>query len=418
MKDFKKEIKILTIRNGFWIILAVLVSLLFYGVFQTNTLEEKHDSLVNVTNKINIMANTGKKYKKDVVIDKEFFEKNDIIFKKMAKKYEFGKYDNFDFSKASEEEMKKYDEYQLKNGEYLQNLTSYKYLSKEMKEKTNNFFSIPISITGMIVVLVLGFLFSSMEHSTSYYEFARTYPWTKKKDFLMKIIFGLMIIFGFVLISSILNYMIVKTSNFEILKTGVKYIPGNLKNFGFLSALYLTILSVGFMAGNILGHVGLGVMTFFFIDIVNSIWESLNMLFKGEFLYERSLIYLIEDKIPNDESYFNKIIKVILRPAANYDNSYLALAGLIIFSFFVFIFSYSLIEKTRTEKSGKMVLLKPIENLAKVLIILLCACGGTMIFQQTLFDGFFSVINLVIFAILIFVFTKIFNILFKLKLKV
>ena len=34
MKDFKKEIKILTIRNGFWIILAVLVSLLFYGVLQ------------------------------------------------------------------------------------------------------------------------------------------------------------------------------------------------------------------------------------------------------------------------------------------------------------------------------------------------------------------------------------------------
>lgn len=417
MKDFKKEIKILTIRNGFWIILAVLVSLLFYGVFQTNTLEEKHDSLVDFTNKINIMANTGKKYKKDVVIDKEFFEKNDIIFKKMAKKYEYGKYDNFDFSKASEEEMKKYDEYQLKNGEYLQNLTSYNYLSKEMKEKTNNFFSIPISITGMIVVLVLGFLFSSMEHSTSYYEFARTYPWTKKKDFLMKIIFVLMIIFGFVLISSILNYMIVKTSNFEILKTGVKYIPGNLKNFGFLSALYLTILSVGFMAGNILGHVGLGVMTFFFIDIVNSIWESLNMLFKGEFLYERSLIYLIEDKIPNDESYFNKIIKVVLRPAANYDNSYLALAGLIIFSLLVFIVSYSLIEKTKTEKSGKMVLLKPIENLAKVLIILLCACGGTMIFQQSVFKGF-SIINFVIFAILIFVFTKIFNILFKLKLKV
>ena len=62
-------------------------------------------------------------------------------------------------------------------------------------------------------------------------------------------------------------------------------------------------------------------------------------------------------------------------------------------------------------------LLKPIENLAKVLIILLCACGGTMIFQQSVFKGF-SIINFVIFAILIFVFTKIFNILFKLKLKV
>lgn len=141
------------------------------------------------------------------------------------------------------------------------------------------------------------------------------------------------------------------------------------------------------------------------------------MLFKGESLYERSLIYLIENKIPDDTSYFNKIIKVILRPASNYDNSYLALAGLIIFSLLVFTVSYSLIEKTKTEKSGKMVLLKPIENLAKVLIILLCACDGTMIFQQSVFKGF-SIINFVIFAILIFVFTKIFNILFKLKLKV
>ena len=417
MKDFMKEIKILSRRNGFWIILVVAVSLLFSGLFQTKSLDESYRSLIQTTNTLNKMAKTGTKYGKDVKIDKKFFQDNDILFDKMAKKYKYDEYDNFNYEKASPKEIDKYEEFHLKYGEYTSTLDQYKYLSHEAKGKSNNFYFSYISVMGIVVAIVLGVLFSSMEHSTSYYEFARTYPWTKKKDFLMKICFGFMIILGFVILSSALNYMILKTSNFEILKTGTRQIPETIKGFGMLSAIYLAILSAGFMSGNILGHFGLSVITFGFLDILDGIIGNMSEILFGYSDYNRTFVSLIEKNIPNNGSLINTIFRVILRPLTNFDSTKYGVIGLIIFSLIVFSISFSLIEKTKTENSGKMVLLKPIENLAKILVIMLFSSIGTMIFQSSIFEGF-SIMNFVVLAILIFVFTKIFNILFKLKLKV
>ena len=417
MRDFKKEIKILSRRNGFWIILVLAVSLLFSGLFQTKSLDESYRSLIQTTNTLNKMAKTGKKYDKYTKIDKKFFQDNDVIFEKMSKKYKYEENINFDYEKASQKEIDEREEFQLKYGEYISTLDQYKYLSQEAKGKSNNFYFSYISVMGIVVAIVLGVLFSSMEHATSYYEFARTYPWTKKKDFLMKICFGFMIILGFVILSSALNYMILKTSNFEILKTGTRQIPETIKGFGMLSAIYLSILSAGFMAGNILGHFGLTIMTFGFLDILDGIIGNISQILLGYSDNNRTFASLIEKNIPNNGSLINTIFRVILRPLTNFDSTKYGVIGLIIFSLIVFSISFSLIEKTKTENSGKMVLLKPIENLAKILVIMLFSSIGTMIFQSSIFEGF-SIMNFVVLAILIFVFTKIFNILFKLKLKV
>lgn len=417
MRDFKKEINILSRRNGFWIILVLAVSLLFSGLFQTKSLDESYRSLIQTTNTLNKMAKTGKKYDKYTKIDKKFFQDNDVIFEKMSKKYKYEENINFDYEKASQKEIDEREEFQLKYGEYISTLDQYKYLSQEAKGKSNNFYFSYISVMGIVVSIVLGVLFSSMEHATSYYEFARTYPWTKKKDFLMKICFGFMIILGFVILSSALNYMILKTSNFEILKTGTRQIPETIKGFGMLSAIYLSILSAGFMAGNILGHFGLTVMTFGFLDILDGITGNISQITLGYSDYNRTFAYLINEKITDNGNPINTILRVILRPLTNFDTTKFAVIGLILFSLIVFSISFSLIEKTKTENSGKMVLLKPIENLAKILVIILFSSTGTMIFQSSIFEGF-SIMNFVVFGILIFVFTKIFNILFKLKLKV
>ena len=417
MRDFKKEINILSRRNGFWIILVLAVSLLFSGLFQTKSLDESYRSLIQTTNTLNKMAKTETKYGKDVKIDKKFFQDNDIIFEKMAKKYKYEENIDFDYENASPKEIDEREEFQLKYGEYISTLDQYKYLSQEAKGKSNNFYFSYISVMGIVVAIVLGVLFSSMEHATSYYEFARTYPWTKKKDFLMKICFGFMIILGFVILSSALNYMILKTSNFEILKTGTRQIPETIKGFGMLSAIYLSILSAGFMAGNILGHFGLTVMTFGFLDILDGITGNISQITLGYSDYNRTFAYLINEKITDNGNPINTILRVILRPLTNFDTTKFAVIGLILFSLIVFSISFSLIEKTKTENSGKMILLKPIENLAKILVIMLFASIGTTIFQSSIFEGF-SIMNIVVFGILIFVFTKIFNILFKLKLKV
>ena len=290
-------------------------------------------------------------------------------------------------------------------------------MSNQAKGKSKDLYFTSILSIGAILSIVLGFLFSSMEHATSYYEFARTYPWTKKKDFLMKIGFGLIIIFAYVLISSFLNYMIIKTSNYEILKTGISQIPETIKSFGTLSAIYLAILSIGFMAGNILGHIGLSIITFEFLDILDVLIENISEILLGYSNYDRSIASYINNKIPDNGSLINTVLRMVLRPLPNFNTSKNSIIGLIIFSIIVFAISYSLIEKTKTENSGKMVLLNPIESLAKVLVILSFSSIGTMIFQSSLFEGF-SIMNFVVFGILIFVFTKIFNILFKLRLKV
>lgn len=417
MKDFKKEISILNRRNGFWIVLVIAVSLLFSGLFQTNSLDGTYKSLIQTTNKLNTIAKTNTKYKKDTKLDEKFFKENDILFEKIAKKYKYDKHINFDYEKASQKEIDKFEQFQIKYGEYFQILDQYKFMSNQAKGKSKDLYFTSILSIGAILSIVLGFLFSSMEHATSYYEFARTYPWTKKKDFLMKIGFGLIIIFAFVLISSFLNYMIIKTSNYEILKTGISQIPETIKSFGTLSAIYLAVLSIGFMAGNILGHIGLSIITFAFLDILDGLIENISEILLGYSNYDRSIASFINNKIPDNGSIINTVLRMVLRPLPNFDTSKNSIIGLIIFSIIVFAISYSLIEKTKTENSGKMVLLKPIECLAKVLVILSFSSIGTMIFQSSLFEGF-SIMNFVVFGILIFVFTKIFNILFKLRLKV
>ena len=171
------------------------------------------------------------------------------------------------------------------------------------------------------------------------------------------------------------------------------------------------------MSGNILGHFGLTVMTFGFVDILDGIIGNMSEILFGYSDYNRTFVSLIEKNIPNNGNLINTILRVILRPLTNFDTTKYGVIGLIIFSLIVFSISFSLIEKTKTENSGKMILLKPIENFAKVLVIILFASIGTMIFQSSIFEGF-SIMNIVVFGILIFVFTKIFNILFKLKLKV
>ncbi len=91
MKDFKKEISILNRRNGFWIVLVIAVSLLFSGLFQTNSLDGTYKSLIQTTNKLNTIAKTNTKYKKDTKLDEKFFKENDILFEKIAKKYKYDK---------------------------------------------------------------------------------------------------------------------------------------------------------------------------------------------------------------------------------------------------------------------------------------------------------------------------------------
>ncbi|MDY3006869.1 hypothetical protein HV819_09755 [Anaerococcus sp. AGMB00486] len=413
MTDLKKQGQILLKRNGFWILLTFLLALLFTGIIQNNSLDSTHSTLIANANDLNLMGETGRKYSLDTRIDKKFFDENEKLYEELSEKYEVDKYKDFDYNEASEKEQKEFDEYNLKNGEYLSSLKSYKFTKEGLLFNRDMYM---FDGLGIVLVLALAFLFTSMEHATSYYEFSKMYPWSRKKDFLMKVLIGSGIIFIFSILSSILSYMIISTSNFDILKIGLGFIPAILKNIIYLLVMFVIFMSTGILAGNVIGHFGLSVMFLFFLDLLDLIFANIKNIFTGGFEWEGG-IYSIIDRIFPEGNRINTVIRTILRPINEFDRTNASRLGLLIFSIIVFFIALSLIDRLKTENSGIMIMIKPIEILAKVMITLLVASYGTLIFQNSVFDGF-SIVNIFIFIILTYVFIKIFNILFKLKLKV
>src|SRR5690625_675670 len=261
MSDFKKEFNILIKRNGFWILLSFILGLIFLGLSQIKSLEGSHQSIIHAGNDLNEMAGIEERYDENTVIDEDFYKKLDPVFEKMAKKYDYKKYITYLSEKNSSiEQIEEYNEMREKNRDFLDTLQNYEILRDNLEYKNDYFFYDYIVLMGFFFILVVGVLFSSLEHATSYYEFSKTFPWTKKKDFLMKFIIGLGLILGFLIIGNLLSFMILQNSNFLVDNLGKGLVLSFIKAFGFLAASFLVVISSGFMAGNILGH---GLLTMF-----------------------------------------------------------------------------------------------------------------------------------------------------------
>lgn len=419
MSDFKKEFNILIKRNGFWLLLSFILGLIFLGLSQMKSLEDSHKSIIDSANSLNKIAGIEERYDKNTVVSEDFYKKLDPVFEKMAKKYDYKKYITYLSEKNSSiEQIEEYNEMREKNRDFLDILQNYEILRDNLEYKNDYFFYDYIVLMGFFFILIVGVLFSSLEHATSYYEFSKTFPWTTKKDFLMKFILGSGLILGFLIIGNLLSFMILQNSNFLVDNLGKGLVLSFIRGFGFLLASFLVVLSAGFMAGNILGHGILTIFVFFFVDILDGLVSNLYNVFTGNILSYDEGIYGIIDKVfPTGSGRLNEMIRTILRPMNEYSYSWSSLLGFIIFALICFLISYNLLCKIKTEKSGVMILFKPFEILIKTILILLLASIGALIFQSTIFEGF-SPVGILIFILLVFVFTKIFNILFKIRLKV
>lgn len=419
MKNFKKEVNILIKRNGFWLLLSFILGLIFLGLSQMKSLEGSHKSIIDSANSLNKLAGIEERYDEKTLVNEDFYKKLDPVFEKMAKKYDYKKYIAYINEKnASMDEIEEYDKMTEKNRDSLYILENYEIVRDNLSYKKEFFFYDYIVLMGFFFIVILGALFTSLEHATSYYEFSKTFPWTKKKDFLMKFALGLGFILAFLLVGSILSFMVFQGSNFEIENLFKGLLSSFVKSFGFLTASFLVVLSTGFMAGNILGHAILTLVTFFFVDILDGLVSNLYNVFTGNVLsYDEGIYGIIDEIIPAGSGRFNEMLRTILRPMNEYSYEWHSLLGYIIFALICFLISYNLIGKIKTEKSGVMVLFKAFEILIKTMLVLLFASIGALIFQSTIFEGF-SPVSILIFALLAFVFAKIFNILFKIRLKV
>lgn len=108
-----------------------------------------------------------------------------------------------------------------------------------------------------LMSIFLGILLSSIEYLTPFYEFIRGLPWIREKTYLARVLIGILIILILLILSSTISYFMIRRNTLSGL---MNY--GHISNYIFkylvmLSAIFIFVLTVGHLSGNIVGHMGL-----------------------------------------------------------------------------------------------------------------------------------------------------------------
>ena len=194
MKDFGKLLKLTWKRYAIWLMLV--------GFFFTlsNTLGVKSNlkwDALRVTDNVRQMEkNLGeeKTYPDDQKIDEKYLKEAEKTAQAYAKKY-----------KLKYQKERSYDE------EYIEKLNKSDLWHKqtiyeEFMRSMENLDSYKLDMTGKLIsslglslvfIMIISMGLTSIEESLNYYDFTRMLPWSKKREFLMKI--GVALVFGLAL---------------------------------------------------------------------------------------------------------------------------------------------------------------------------------------------------------------------------
>lgn len=411
MIDFKKMSRLILKRNGFWLMLIVVLSLLINTVVFRESTKSLYNSLMESV--YSLENKNSEKIDEEAKLSIEFINDADKKSQKLKEKYKI-KSDE-ELEKLTEEELDDY--HKNKDENFYMNEASYdiykNYRNRIIDSETDNFiFGFGLNGFAIILVLVLSILLTSMEHMTNYYDFTRMLPWKKEKGFLMKIGFGILFIMLYLLISTGINYFIIKSSNFSELVNSYNIFVPVAKQFFYYLALFLIFMGTGIISGNVIGHFGLIILVFGFLNFTFFILAVAFFLFKGnQYSYEP----LIEFEKFVDKQ--NPILKTVLNPISNLRFNYETIIGLLIIALIIVIIAFYITRKSKTENSGYLLLSKPAAIIAKTYAILVLTSIGYDLVSSTFLTNF-SVFGFIIYALLLFTSYKIFDVLFNIKLKV
>lgn len=409
MRDFKKLLKISWKRYAIWLILL--------GFFLTlsNVLGVKQNIDWNKRRLnsclIQIERYMGKEsvHLDDEKIDQKYLEDSKKLADEFAEKYKLSR--DMD-RKLSEDEYKKMDKNGILDkyyayGDFMDIVEAYKDNKFQAVDNLTSTMSLTIAF-----IFILAMALTSIEESLNYYDFTRMLPWSKKKEFIMKV--GICLVFGLGLfaINSAIIYGLVKSSVFSEIASFEGLGSFILKSI--LSALSTSLVgvSLGLLAGNFLGHMGLSVIAIGFIEWFKFIVFSFMGIF-GEDLVDRA-----------SEAY--DAFKKTLSPASqvflsltnvNFEITSTVWVGLAV-AIIMGIGSYFLIGKSSAERSGYIVKNKVISSI--------CKWSGILSLTSVLFmvttgiisnDGTNIFINIIAYGLSLLISYKLFDILFKIRLK-
>ncbi len=288
----------------------------------------------------------------------------------------------------------------------------------DMVYRTNGFHKIDITqkvfIPGFgifLTIFIVGFLLTSLEHLTPYYEFTRMLPWSNTKTYFSKLLFGGTIVTTVYLISAALKYGLWKGSFYgNIIGLNELWSKGLICILIVLGFFFI-VMSLGTVSGNILGHIGMLIIGFAGIQL----WIY-NLL---------GLSYVILGDLPSDYWIFKLIkwinqlpdyIQVILTPGAVMDFLYQPTSSIKIIACFAvgvvfLILGWFWTNTNKSEKSGMLLMKKPISLYAQAMAVITTSNLIYLLFRDLSGNRILSIASFLIGFLLSYLFyKKLFNV--------
>ncbi|WP_311482293.1 hypothetical protein [uncultured Anaerococcus sp.] len=409
MKDFRKLLKLTWKRYAIWLILV--------GFFITlsNTLGVKSNlkwDAFRVTDNVRKMERyigEEKTHSDDQKIDEKYLKEAEKTAQAFAKKYKLRYREEMSYDEEYMEKLDKDDlwEKQSTYEEFMrgmENLDSYKL---DMTEKLTS--SMALSL---VFIMIISMGLTSIEESLNYYDFTRMLPWSKKREFLMKI--GVALVFGLALftINTLMVTITIKGSALSEIASFAKIGTFLMKSMISMVSASLVGVSLGLLAGNFLGHIGLGIIAIGFMEwfklIIYSFLAIFGNTYPGNF----------------NDAYYN--FKKGLSPAgqvflslinADFEKISTLWAGLAV-ALIIAIGTYFLIGRSSAERSGYMVKNKVLSQICKWAGILSLTSILFVIIAGLISSGEGNIIlRILSYALSLLISYKLFDILFKIRLK-
>lgn len=443
MRDFKEYFQILWKKNSIWLGILAILAILFQGLSMNYTIKDKtfnfyssvrvieiiHDNLdkdnsiinkkldkhwqTHWTNKDKIVESYEDKENGEEILNKAKNQFNEILEKRNYSLEDLKKYN---------EGASEYEYEYVKDVQIIQELYNFYHSYIEDNQNNNyNFASLDLSKdvffdgSMIFIVVILGFLFMSMEHLTPYYEFSRMYPWSHGKTYFMKVIFGGLYILLLYIISILMKMAIFKGAQLSDLFSFNIFGPSGIIHLSSIFGLYLIIMASGAISGNVLGHIGMIIISLAGIDLIRGnliqIFETLKINTNDSWLF------ILDKKL----SKLPGLLQVILRPhlglniyssyIKDYKLWYIGVVGLIFF-----LVGYYWTLNAKAERSGMLILTKSVSKFAQFFAVLTTASLIHSLFLSMMVDTNSILINLAIYIILLAISYKFYKVIFKIRI--
>lgn len=408
MNDLKSLFKLVWKRFSVWIGLLAIFTLLINGLGARDRINRFEDSL---TNTVDIMASdlgveplkiNGKFKKQDI-------EKSDEIFNKFQKKYDikFAEVDDYGYYANVYDEGQEDLDYDLMN-----QASMYKSAKDFISEKgmADSYYRSSLFAPIVFFVVIIGILITSIEQSFPYYEFTTMLPWKKRDEVWMKalIVFGLGALVYFINLAVI--SLILNTSRLANIVSLPNIGAISAQMLAFILASSILVVATGMIAGNFLGHIGMLIVS---VGGLELIWQNIRVSISVIFGLGNTSIDQNYEAFINGINPFLKPFLSLLYAKTSYPE---VLAYLIIAILWAML-AYVVSQKLSGEKSGYMIISSPIEKVVKVLGILSFTSLFYVIISDTIFGTSSVILNLAIYILGLLISIKLFDILFKIRLK-